>query len=177
MKILQYLFDLFWKIYSLREFYTLALTVCFGLISAEDEPDAEILKRLVFIRDNTHAKLQIPLSVAELIILTNYSRKIGNMVEFKDNDGQTKDYPLWMVVRYTKESYFELAQFVVKIAKKYSLDIPMKPSTGTIEIPTAAPPEFADVPVRPQLPAAPSVSLDEIELPDIADDAELGSGV
>jgi len=149
LKVLQYLFDLFWKIYALREFYTLSLTICLALVSAEDEPDQEIIERLNFIKENTHEKLMIPLSVAELIILTNYSHRIGKSVEFKDNNGRTREFPLWLIIKYAKESYFELAKFVVLIAKKYSLDIPVKPSGGmTIEIPTLPPPEFSDRPAQ-----------------------------
>jgi len=167
VKVLQYLFDLFWKIYALREFYTLSLTICFGLISAEDSPDQEILEKLNYIKDNTHDKLKIPLSVAELIILTNYSRQIGKTIEFKDNDGKTREFALWMIIRYAKESYFELAKYVVKVAKKYSLDIPMKPTAGTtIEIPTLPPPDFAEQPVQQQpesspAPTEPTINPDE----------------
>ena len=50
MKILQYLFDLFFKIYAMREFYTLSLTICYCLITAEEEPDKEIMERLDFIK-------------------------------------------------------------------------------------------------------------------------------
>lgn len=168
MQILQYLFDLFWKIYSLREFYTLSLNICLSLITVEDDPDQAIVDRLMFIRDNTHEKLNIPLSIVELIILTNYSRNISKEIEFKDNQGRTRNYPLYEVIRYAKESSFELSQFVVKIAKKYSLDIPIRPSTGMIEIPTMTPPAFSEFPAQqpPQpaqspLPQEPTVDPDE----------------
>lgn len=175
MKVLQYLFDLFFKIYALREFYTLSLTICFCLISAEDNPDQKIIDRLKFIRDNTHDKLNIPLSIVELIILTNYSRNIGKEIEFKDNIGRTSTFPLYDVIRYAKESYFELSQFVVKIAKKYSLDIPMKPTTGTIEIPTMPPPDFGGYPAPASAPATQPAPLPAPEEPTIDPDEPIGA--
>lgn len=136
MKILQYLFDFFFKIYALREFYTLSLTICYCLIEAEDNPDKDIIKRLEYIKHNTHEKILLPLSTTEMAILTNLGSNIGKVIEFKDNQGRTREYPLHQLIRYAKESYFELAQFVIKIGKKYSLDIPMRSQqSGTFEMP------------------------------------------
>lgn len=106
-------------------------------MEAEDEPDKDAINRLEFIKDNTHEKLLIPLSTTELIILTNIGqRQFSKPVEFKDNKGKTRELPLHLIIKYAKESYFELARFVVKIAKKYSLDIPVKAGAGSmIEIP------------------------------------------
>lgn len=107
------------------------MSIAWCLIEAEDEPDKDMIKRLTFVKDNTHEKLLIPLSTTELIILTNIGqRNFGKTIEFKDNNGKTRDLPLYIIIRYAKESYFELARSVVKIAKKYSLDIPIKAGTG-----------------------------------------------
>jgi len=140
MRVLQYLFDLFFKIYALREFYTLSLSICYCLVSVEDNPDTEIQKKLDFIKENTHPKLMIPISTAELIILSNMGKGIGTTVEFKDNTRKTREIPLHLVIKYAKESYFELAQYVVQVAKRYSLDIPMKPSSAVFEIPEMSAP-------------------------------------
>jgi len=158
------LFDLFFRIYSLREFISLSLAICYCLIVSEDEPDKEILKDLDFIRDNTHEKLKIPLSISELIILTNYGRNIGKLIEFRNNEGMVKEFTMWELIKYSKESYFRLAMHVVKIAKKYSLDIPMKASGALIEIPMP-PPEFAAKPVQSSAPAAKSDEPVVIPLP------------
>lgn len=82
-----------------------------------------------------HEKLLIPISTAELIIISNLGRGIGSSIEFTDNNGRTREYPLYIVVKYAKESYFELAKFVTTIAKKYSLDIPIRGGGSTFEIP------------------------------------------
>lgn len=121
----------------MREFYTLSLTICYCLTKAETQPDESIIKRLDFINKNTHEKILLPLSVTEMAILTNLGSNISKVIEFKDNNGMEHEYPLHQLIRYAKESYFELAQFVVQIAQKYSLDIPMRMGQQTIEIPTA----------------------------------------
>jgi len=151
MKILQYLFDLFFKIYAMREFYTLSLTICYCLITAEEEPDEKILKRLDFIKQNTHESIMLPLSTTEMAILTNLGSNISKVIEFRNNDGIDREYPLHLLIKYAKESYFELATFVVKIGKKYSLDIPMR--TGQQQefvIPTA--PDLIQMEHRPPEP-------------------------
>jgi uncharacterized protein Veg len=148
MKILQYLFDLFFKIYAMREFYTLSLTICYCLITAEETPDQQIIKRLDFIKDNTHEKIMLPLSTCEMAILTNLGSNIGKIIEFKDNNGRDREYPLHVLIKYAKESYFELATYVVEIGKKYSLDIPMRGQQGQVfEIPTV--PDLIDMDNQP----------------------------
>jgi hypothetical protein len=139
MQILNYLFILFFKVYSMREFITLALTICYCLIAAEDKPDQKIIKRLDYIRDNTHEKILLPLSVTEMAILSNLGSNISKVIEFKDNNGKVREYPLHQLVRYSKDSYFELAKFAVEIAKKYSLDIPMRTGQEAFELPVAPP--------------------------------------
>lgn len=115
----------------MRELYTLSMSICWCLIEAEEEPDQGMIKRLEFVKNNTHEKLMIPLSTCELIILSNIgSRQFSKGVEFKDNRGKTRELPLHIIIKYAKESYFELARFVVKIAKKYSLDIPVRTGAG-----------------------------------------------
>lgn len=109
------------------------MSIATCLIETEEDPDEEMIKRLNYIKDNTHEKLLIPLSTVELIILTNIgNRQFSKPVEFKDNRGKTRELPLHIIIKYAKESYFELARFVVKIAKKYSLDIPVRPAAGAV---------------------------------------------
>jgi hypothetical protein len=121
----------------MREFYTLSLTICFCLTTAEESPDSKIIERLKFIRDNTHEKIMLPLSTTEMAILMNLGSNISKAIEFKDNTGKEREYPLHKLIQYAKASYFELAMFVTEIGKKYSLDIPMRQQQMTFEIPTA----------------------------------------
>ena len=108
------------------------------MITSEDEPDAAIIKRLEYIKQNTHEKILLPLSTSEMAILTNLGSNISKVIEFNDNHGRLREYPLHQLIRYAKESYFELAMFVVKIGKKYSLDIPMRGGQSEVfEMPSA----------------------------------------
>jgi hypothetical protein len=116
---------------------TLSLTICFCLTTAEEAPDARIIERLKFIRDNTHEKIMLPLSTTEMAILMNLGSNISKAIEFKNNLGKEQEYPLHKLIQYAKASYFELAMFVTEIGKKYSLDIPMRQQQMTFEIPTA----------------------------------------
>ena len=118
------------------QFNTLSMSIAWCMLEAEDEPDTASIAKLEYIKDNTHAKLLIPLSTAELIILTNIGqRNFSKTVEFVDNKGKTHEMPLHLIIHYAKESYFELARYVVKVAKKYSLDIPTKAGmSGFIDI-------------------------------------------
>lgn len=79
----------------------------------------------------------LPLSTTEMAILMNLGSNISKAIEFKDNTGKEREYPLHQLIRYAKASYFELAMFVTEIGKKYSLDIPMRHQQTTFEIPTA----------------------------------------
>jgi hypothetical protein len=115
---------------------------------------------LKFIRDNTHEKIMLPLSTTEMAILTNLGSNISKAIEFRDNNGREREYPLHLLMRFAKESYFELATFVTEIGKKYSLDIPMRQQQTTFEIPTA--PDLISMDagvVRPQPPAVQPAGL------------------
>jgi hypothetical protein len=79
----------------------------------------------------------LPLSTTEMAILMNLGSNISKAIEFKDNSGKEREYPLHKLIQYAKASYFELAMFVTEIGKKYSLDIPMRQQQMTFEFPTA----------------------------------------
>jgi len=79
----------------------------------------------------------LPLSTTEMAILMNLGSNISKAIEFKDNSGKEREYPLHKLIQYAKASYFELAMFVTEIGKKYSLDIPMRQQQMTFELPTA----------------------------------------
>lgn len=105
-------------------------------MATEDKPDDEILNRLEYLRENTHEKLNLPIAMTELIILTNLSRGLGRPIEYKDNHNKTVEMDLGRIIKYAKDSYFELAQIVIKIAKKYDVSIPMRGDTGVMDIPS-----------------------------------------
>lgn len=120
----------------LREFYTTSLSIAYCLVATEDKPDEDVLKRLEFLRENTHEKLNLPIAMTELIILTNLSKGLGRPIEYKDNNNKTVEMDLGRIIKYAKDSYFELAQIVIKIAKKYDVSIPMRGDTGVMDIPS-----------------------------------------
>lgn len=115
-------------------------------------------------------------------MLTNYGRNISKSIEFRDNNGVTREFPLWLIIKYSKESYFKLAMHVVKIAKKYSLDIPMRGGAGMIEIPSL-PPDFSSVPTHPELSPKPLASPESVieipnhDKPDVPEVADLNPDI
>jgi hypothetical protein len=118
------------------KFYTTSLSIAYCLVATEDKPDDEILKRLEYLRENTHEKLNLPIAMTELIILTNLSKGLGRPIEFRDNNNKTIEMDLGRIIKYAKDSYFELAQIVIRIAKKYDVSIPMRGDTGVMDIPS-----------------------------------------
>ena len=99
---------------------TLLIKLVEALISAEPEPDIKMQKRLNWIYDNTHIKVEIPLSIVELAVFKNLDRGLNRELEIFD-----KTFNLVELYRYLDEISKELTTMVVQISRKYSLDIPM----------------------------------------------------
>lgn len=149
MKFMQYLIDLFFKIFALREFYTLSLSIAYCLIESEPKPDEEVQTKLNYIREHSHANLDLPLAITEQIILRNLGANMSKSVEFKNNKGVTQEMPLNIIIKYAKDSYFDIAMLVTKIAKKYDVSIPIRGEVGMMELPTFTP--ETPVPSSPSL--------------------------
>ena len=64
---------------------------------------------------------------------------MNKSVEFKNNKGVTQEMPLNVIIKYAKDSYFDIAMLVTKIAKKYDVSIPIRGEVGMMDIPSFAP--------------------------------------
>lgn len=61
---------------------------------------------------------------------------MNKSVEFKNNKGVTQEIPLNVIIKYAKDSYFDIAMLVTQIAKKYDVSIPIRGEVGMMEIPS-----------------------------------------
>jgi hypothetical protein len=91
-----------------------------SLINSEPEPDIKVKKRLKWIYEHTHSRVNCHLSIVELVVFRNLDKGISKEIEIGN-----KTFYLAELYNYLDEISKELANIVVEIAKKYSLDIPM----------------------------------------------------
>lgn len=91
-----------------------------ALISSENEPDLKMKERLEWIYKQTHEKVKENLSIVELTVFKNLERGLNREVEINN-----KSFYLTELYRYLDEISSELTRMVIKISKKYSLDIPI----------------------------------------------------
>lgn len=108
-----------------RPFYpitTLLIKLVRALIQSEPEPDDKIVKRLNWITEHTHDDVDTHISVVELAVFRNLNKGLQKEIEFENN----KEYNLVQLYKYLDEITAELTIMVVKIAKKYSIDMPMQ---------------------------------------------------
>lgn len=108
----------------LQPISTLLIKIVEALLSSENEPDEEIRERIDWIYKNTHEEVKKPLSDVELILAKNIDRGLNTELELGDND-----FTIPQLYRYLDEVSRELTRIVIKIAKKYSLDIPIMQMT------------------------------------------------
>jgi iron-sulfur cluster repair protein YtfE (RIC family) len=99
---------------------TLLIKVVEALINSEPEPDEKIMKRIKWIYENTHERVEAHLSIVELVVFRNLDKGVNKEIEIGD-----KTFYLAELYNYLDEISKELTNIVIKIAKKYSLDIPM----------------------------------------------------
>jgi len=94
-----------------------------SLISAEptlDEEMGKLKKRVDWIYENTHEKVNENLAIVELAVYRNLYGKLNREIEIGDNS-----YTIAELYKYLDEVSKELAIIVIKIGKKYSIDIPL----------------------------------------------------
>jgi hypothetical protein len=100
---------------------TLLIKIVYSLISAEPEPNEDDKKRLDWIYDNTHKKVNEPLSIIELAVFKNLDRGLNRELDISD-----KTFTLTELYSYLDEVALELSGIVINIAKRYSIDIPIQ---------------------------------------------------
>ena len=91
-----------------------------SLIASEPEEDLVIKKRLKWIYENTHIKVNESLPIIELAVFKNLDKGLNREIDIGD-----KTFSLTQLYKYLDEVSKELTIVVVEIAKKYNLDIPI----------------------------------------------------
>jgi iron-sulfur cluster repair protein YtfE (RIC family) len=99
---------------------TLLIKLVEALIQSEPEPDLKNLKRIKWIYEHTHSKVNEHLSIIELVVFRNLDKGINKEIEVGD-----KTFYLAELYNYLDEISKELTNVVIQIAKKYSIDMPM----------------------------------------------------
>jgi hypothetical protein len=98
---------------------TLLIKLVEALIHAEPEPDKESLKKVKYIYEHTHKKVDERLSYVEFVVFRNIGKGAGYEIEIGE-----KTFTLLELYGVLDEVTKELSNLVIFIAKKYSLDIP-----------------------------------------------------
>jgi hypothetical protein len=91
-----------------------------SLVESEEEPDKELLDKLDFIYKNTNENLEIPLCIIELAVFRNLDKGLNKEIVIYG-----KTFTLTRLYEVLDTINMELAGIVVKISKKYSLDMPI----------------------------------------------------
>lgn len=104
---------------------SILLKVVEALISSENEPDEKMRKRVSWLYENTHERVNENLSIVELAVFKNLDRGLNKEIEIHD-----KSFYLVELYKCLEELSKELTQIVVEISKKYSLDIPISAFQG-----------------------------------------------
>lgn len=100
---------------------TLLIKLVRALIQSEPEPDKETEKRLNWIVEHTHEDVDVHISIIELLVFRNLDKGLNKELEIGD-----KNYNLVQLYKYLDEITGELTEMVVKVAKKYAIDMPMQ---------------------------------------------------
>lgn len=100
---------------------TILMKIVSSLLASEEktDPSEETVKRLTWIKLNTHEKVLFPLAIVELAVFKNIDRGLSRQIEI---DG--KEFHLTTLYMYLDEIIHELTMIVIGIAKKYSIDLP-----------------------------------------------------
>jgi hypothetical protein len=99
---------------------TSLIKVVEALISSEELPDEEIKKRVRWIYEYTHKKVMTALPIIELAVFKNLDKGLNREIDIGENS-----YTLTELYKYLDEISKELTEIVVKIARRYSLDLPI----------------------------------------------------
>jgi len=109
---------------SSRPFFpitTLLLKLVSALIQSEPEPDIQMKKRIEWIYEFTHEKVNEHISIIELCTFRNLDKGLNREIEIGN-----KSFYLTDLYKYLDEIATELTLCVVSISKKYNLEIPIQ---------------------------------------------------
>ena len=123
---------------TLNFFYTLLNTQPFypnitklfkllkSIISAENQPDAEMVEKMKWIQEFTHEEIKCPLPVVELMVFRNLYGNLNREITIGENDFYLID-----LYKLLDEVIIELTDMAVKIGKKYSFEMPVTIQSST----------------------------------------------
>jgi hypothetical protein len=98
---------------------TLLIKLVEALISSEPEPDEKHRKRVRWIYEHTHRKVNMHLSIVELAVFKNIDKGLNCEIELGENT-----FYLTELYNILDEISKELSNIVIEIAKKYAFDVP-----------------------------------------------------
>ena len=104
---------------------TLLIKLVEALIKAEPEADKKHLAKVKWIYDNTHEKVNIPLSTVEFMVFRNWSKGANKELEING-----KNFQLIELYNYLDEVSKELTNIVVDIGKRYAWELPSEMFSG-----------------------------------------------
>jgi hypothetical protein len=108
--------------------FTKLLKIVNALINSEPQIDEEVKTRLIWIKDHTHEKIDLPISQIEYAVFNN----MPNMKNFsREIDIKNRSFNLIFLYKVLDDISFELTDIVINIAKKYSIDMPFITNYGT----------------------------------------------
>jgi len=114
-----------------RNFYTTSLFIARDILSAEDKPKQELLKKLKYIQDNTCEDLEVPLSIVEAYYVSNWVY-LSKSIELRNNHNRIIELPVYKLKFYLDRAYIDMRDIVRQVAMKYSIDIPFKEGANII---------------------------------------------
>lgn len=120
---------------TVRSNYGGVLNLAMDIVKGEDRPNQVLLRKLVWIKNNTTEKLR----TNYYIVINTLARKIHHNldapIEIRVGRGRTVEYSLGELIAEIEEAHMKINDVVREVAKKYSLDIPFRKSGGEWEIP------------------------------------------
>jgi hypothetical protein len=121
---------------DVRNNYGALLHLALEIVKAEDEPDKELLRKLMWIKSHTTKKLNTNYFVVVHTILRRMALPLTALIEVKVSQKKTKEFELGELISELEESHMEINDIIREVAKKYSLDIMMGGvGGGVLQIP------------------------------------------
>jgi len=100
--------------------FTILCQITETLIILEDKPDMKLKEEVEWIAQNTHEKVKEPLDIIERVVFKNLQFGLNKEIEVGN-----KEYTLAELHHLLHEVSSRLMRIAIKIAKKYSLEIPI----------------------------------------------------
>jgi len=100
---------------------TLLIKIVEALIHSEPTPDVKHEKRVKWIYEHTHEKVNENLAIIELAVFKNLNMGLNREIDIGD-----KTFSLTELYLYLDDVSKELSTIVIEVAKKYSIDMPMQ---------------------------------------------------